>query len=180
MPDIVYDCYSIDASVMIRLKDMLPFDIFESAWNEITRLVQDNRWRIFESIANEIHGETIKQWLEKNDMAIVKFNQEINNYTNQLMNELQQNNMMLVDPMSLKNNSDPFVIMLALYLEKRELRNLKNKTSTTKCCILTNEEPKKNKINIPSICDYYDLKYMNLPNFMRHHGWKITLEVKNP
>ena len=180
MPDTVYDCYSVDASVMIRLKDMLPYDIFESAWNEITRLVQEDRWKIFESVIPEIHGEIIEKWLDKNQSAIVKFNPEANEYMNKLMDDLQRNNMMLVDPMSLKNNADPFVIMLALYLEKRDLKNLKNKLSENNCCVLTNEEPKKNKINIPYVCKYYDLNCMNLPGFMRHHGWKISLEVENP
>jgi hypothetical protein len=165
---------------MIRLKDMLPYDIFESAWSEIGRLVLTGRWKIFESVVQEIHGEVIQIWLEKNETAIVKFNTDINGYINTLMEDLQKHNMMIVDPMSLKNNADPFVIMLALYLEKRELNNLNNKLGNEICCVLTNEEPKKNKINIPYVCNYYKIPFMNLPDFMRHHGWKITLEVENP
>jgi hypothetical protein len=88
--------------------------------------------------------------------------------------------MMIIDPSSLKNNADPFVVMLALYLEKRNLHNLKEKTSDKTCCVLTNEEPKQNKINIPHVCEYYDIPYMNFPKFMRHHGWRITLDVQNP
>lgn len=99
---------------------------------------------------------------------------------NRLMADLQNNNMMIIDPVSLKNKADPFVIMLALYLEKRNLNNLRKKGGDKTCCVLTNEEPKRNRIDIPHVCEYYDIPYMNLSNFMRHHGWRITLDVQNP
>jgi len=180
MSDVIYDYYSVDASVMIRLKDMLPYDLFKPAWDEIGRLVSTNRWKIFESVADEIQGETVEKWLADNSSAVVKFNPKINEYINKLMADLQKNNMMLINPMSLKSKADPFVIMLALYLEKRNLNNLKIKVGNETCCVLTNEEPKRNKINIPYVCEYYDIPCMNLPNFMRHHGWRITLNVQNP
>ena len=179
MPDPIYDYYSVDASVMIKLKDMLPYDLFTPAWDEITRLVSTDRWKIFENVVDEIHGETVKRWLVDNSNAIVKFNPDINEYINKMMADLQNSNMMIIDPVSLKNNADPFVIMLALYLERRDLNSIKKKGSKT-CCILTNEEPKENKINIPSVCQYYDIPYMNLFDLMRYHGWRITLEVRNP
>lgn len=174
-----YDYYSVDAGVMIRLKDMMPYDLFEQAWDEIKRLVDANRWKIFELVADEIHGETVEKWLAENNSAIVKFNPAINEYTNRLMEDLQNNKLMMIDPSSLKNNADPFVIVLALYLEGRDLKDLKKKGNKS-CCILTREEPKKNRIDIPKICDYYDIPYMGLFGFMRHHGWHITIDVQNP
>lgn len=175
----MYDYYSVDAGIMIRLKDMLPYDIFEQAWDEIARLVSTDRWKIFEMVANEIHGETVGKWLADNSAAIVKFNPVINEYTNKLMADMQKNNMMIIDPASLKNNADPFVIVLALYLENRDLAKLRQK-GDKQCCVLTTEEPKQNKINIPSVCTYYDIPYMGLFDLMRYHGWRITLDVKNP
>jgi hypothetical protein len=175
-----YDYYSVDASIMIRLKDMGPYDIFKPAWDEISRLVSTGQWNIFENVADDIHGETAAKWLADNSSAIVKLNPEINEYINELMADLQKNNMMIIDPSSLKNNTDPFVIMLALYLEKRDLKNLREKVSNETCCVLTNEEPRTNKINIPYVCEYYDIPYMNFPKFMRHHGWRISIDVQNP
>jgi len=164
---------------MIKLKDMLPYDLFKQAWDEISRLVATNQWKIFETVTNDIHGEIAKKWLADNSIAIVRFNPTINEYMNQLMSELQKNNMMIIDPSNLRNNSDPFVIMLALYLEERDLANLRKK-GNKKCCIPTREEPKKNRIDIPAICKYYDIPFMGLFSFMRHHGWQITVDVQNP
>ena len=180
MPNPIFNYYSVDSSIMIRLKDMGPYDIFKSVWDEISRLASTGQWKIFDNVADEIHGEIIQKWLAENNSAIVKFNPEINEYMNKLMAELQQKSIMIIDPMSLKNKADPFVIMLALYLEKRDLNNLKKKVSSEICCVLTNEEPRKNKINIPYVCEYHDIPYMNLPKFMRHHGWRIALDVQNP
>ena len=160
-----YDYYSVDAGIMIRLKDMLPYDLFEPAWDEISRLVSTGRWKIFDNVIDEVHGQTIKKWLTENNSAIVKFNPLINKYMNKLMAELQYKNMTIIDPMSLKNNADPFVIMLALYLEERDLNDLRKKTGTKTCCVLTREEFKKNKVNIPYVCKFYDIPYIN--NFSR-------------
>jgi len=180
MPSDIYHCYSVDASIMIKFKDMLPQDLFKPAWDEIDRLVAEDRWKIYEDAAEECGGETLKNWVRDNDKAIVKFNPEINDYINRFMAESQNNNMMLIDPMSLKNNADPFVVMLALYIEQRDLRDLRIKRSDDSCCVLTNEEFKQGKINIPAVCNYYHIPHMNLFKFMRHHGWQISLEVHNP
>ena len=129
MQNAIYDYYSVDANVMIKLKDMLPYDLFKPAWDEIRRLVSTDRWKIFESVADEIHGgDAIQKWLLDNSSAIIKFNYKINEYINKLMPDLQKNNMMIIDPASLKNNADPFVIMLALYLEERDLNDLTKKS----------------------------------------------------
>ena len=180
MPNLVYDYYSVDASAMIKLKDMLPFDLFGTAWDEISRLVSDGRWKIFDNVIDEIHGETLKKWFTENESAIVEFSPIINDYTNNFMAELDNNKLTLINPMSLKNNADPFVIMLALNLEERDLNNLRRKTSNKICCVLTEERPRKNAINIPAVCDYYGIPYMNLFDFMRYHGWNITIQVQNP
>jgi len=180
MANPTYDFYSVDASVMIKLKDMLPYDLFKQAWDEIARLISKDCWKIFDSVADEIHGEAIKKWLSDNGQAIVKFNPRINEYINVLMADLQKKNLMMIDPMSLKSNADPFVVMLALYLEERDLSDLRQKTNDTTCCVLTNEVPKPNKINIPVVCDHYGIPYKSLFDFMRHHGWRITVNVQNP
>lgn len=53
MAEHIYHCYSVDASVMIDLKDKFPEDIFQSAWDEIARLVSLDMWKIFECAADE-------------------------------------------------------------------------------------------------------------------------------
>jgi hypothetical protein len=83
-----YDYYSVDASVMIRLKDMGPYDIFKPAWDEISRLVSTGQWRIFENVADEVHGETATRWLTENSSAIIKLDAEINEYISRLMADL--------------------------------------------------------------------------------------------
>jgi len=69
----------------------------------------------------------------------------INDYTNKTYGELQKRNMTLVDPMSLKNNGDPFVIMLALYLEGRDLNDLCKKEDWKDMLCSDTEELKEKK-----------------------------------
>ncbi len=179
MPSPVFDYYSVDAGIMIRLKDMLPHDLFKPAWDEIARLVSADRWKIFENVLDDIRGERAKKWFADNSSAVVKFNAAINDYMTALMADLQKNNMMIIDTASLRNNTDPFVVMLAMYLERRPLTDLRMRGSKT-CCVLAREEPRRNRINIPAVCKYYGIPYMTLYDFMRHHGWRISLDVQNP
>jgi hypothetical protein len=176
----VFNCYSVDASVMIDLKDYFPTDLFQSAWDEISRLVAEDRWKIFETVADELHDSQLKDWLDNNNTAIVKFNAEINVYLNKFMAECQNNNMMLVNPYNTRNNGDPFVVMLALYFEERDLKDLRKKTTDKSCCVITNEIPREHKINIPSVCDYYGINHMHLFDLMRYHQWQVSINVKNP
>ena len=180
MPQQIYNCYSVDASVMIHLKDFLPTDLFQSAWDEISRLVAAGRWKIFETVADELLDEQLKDWLKANGSAVVKFDPDINLYLSELMAECQNNNMMLVNPYNTRNNADPFVIMLALYYEARDLSDLRVKTTDIRCCVLTDEIPKEHKINIPAVCDYYELPHMDLFDLMRYHQWQVSINVQNP
>ena len=180
MPQQIYNCYSVDASVMIDLKDFLPTDLFQSAWDEINRLVAEGRWKIFETVADELHDEQLRNWLNANDSAVIKFDPDINLYLSALMTECQNNNMMIVNPYNTRNNADPFVIMLALYYEARDLSDLRLKTTDIRCCVLTDEIPREHKINIPAVCDYYGLPHMDLFDLMRYHQWQVSINVQNP
>lgn len=180
MPQPIYNYYSVDASVMIDLKDFFPTDLFQSVWDEISRLVTAGRWKLFETVAEELHDQQLIDWLKINQSAITKFNPQINIYLNRFMAESQTNNIMLVNPYNTKNNGDPFVVMLALYLEGRNPNNLLEKTNDITCCVITDETPKEHKINIPFVCDYYRLPHMHLFDLMRYHKWQISIDVQNP
>lgn len=180
MPQQIYNCYSVDASLMINLKDSWPTDVFQSAWGEIDRLSATGRWKIFETVADELRDQILQDWLKANDLAVVKFDPDINLYITEFMAECQNNNMMLVNPHNTRNNADPFVIMLALYFEARDLSDLRVKTTDISCCVLTDEIPKEHKINIPAVCDYYNLPHMNLFDLMRYHQWQVLINVQNP
>ena len=180
MPQQIYNCYSVDASVMIDLKNYFPTDLFQSAWDEISRLIVNGRWKIFETVADELHDIQLKDWLNINNSAVVRFDTDINTYLSKFMAECQNNNMMLVNPYNTRNDGDPFVIMLALYYEARDLNDLRIKTTDISCCVITDEIPKEHKINIPAVCDYYNLPHMNLFDLMRYHQWQVSIDVQNP
>ena len=176
----VYACYSVDASVMIRLKDMLPDDLFRPAWEEIERLVVAERWKVFDHVAQEVHGERAKEWFSHNPAAIAPFDASFNDYFNRFMVELDGYGLRMVDPNKERDDGDPFVVALALLLEGRSLGDLRTRTTGKVCCVLTSEVLKRNKVNIPSVCAHYSLPYMTLFDFMRHHGWEIALNVRHP
>ena len=177
---IKYNYYSVDSSVMIELNNSFPKDLFSPVWDEVTRLIKDNRWKIFENVAEEINNDEVKKFLKNNSSAIVPFDSEVNIFMNKLMAELYKKKLTLINDTDLRNNADPWVIMLALYLERRDINNLITKTSNKLCCVLTEERPKLNRINIPAVCAEYGIHCMDLRGLMRHHDWHYSLNVQNP
>jgi len=176
----VYAYYSVDASAMVKLKDMLPSDLFRLAWDEIERLVREGRWRIYDYVAKEIHGEEIERWFDRNPDAIMHFDSNFNRYLNRFTTELDMQGVRMINPRTNKDAGDPFVVTLALVMEQRDLTDLTQRTNDKTCCVLTNEAPKPGKVNIPHVCELYSLPCLNLFDFMRHHGWEITLRVRHP
>lgn len=176
----MYSCYSVDASAMVKLKDMLPEDLFRQAWDEVERLVAAGKWLIFDQVAREIHGEWMRNWFARNPDAVVGFDDNFNSYLNQFMTETDALGLHMVNPDSLKDAGDPFVVALALMLEHRDLSNLSRKTCDTVCCVVSNEARRPNKVNIPRVCDHYGIACANLFDFMRHHRWQFTLTVSHP
>ena len=121
----------------------------------------------------------MKEWLKASGSAVVKFDPDINLYLSALMAECQNNNMMIVNPYSTRDNADLFVIMLGLYYEARDLSDLRVKTTDITCCVLTDEMPKEHKIDIPALCDYHELPHMHLFNLMRYHQWQVSINAQN-
>jgi len=179
VPRSTYDVYSVDSSVMIDLRETLPFDIFQPAWEEIERLVVEDRWKIFEHVANEVTRKAFKDWLRRNPSACAPFDEQFNEYLNCLMREFDRDGIRMINPAKTKDGGDPFVIALALYLEGRNCLNLRDRTGSRTCCVLTNESRRETARNIPYVCERYGLAYMNHHEFMRHHGWKFTLKVEH-
>lgn len=175
-----FDFYSVDASSMIRFKDMLPRDLMSQAWDEVTRLADADRWKIFRIVSDEVGGTEFQDWIASMRSARIEWSLEYNAYINQLTREMEQNDHTLIDPSSLKNSGDPFVIALALMLEQRDLSDLTKRTNESSCCVITQEKPHPTKINIPYVCRHYGLTCINLFDFMRNHGWCFTLSVKYP
>lgn len=176
----VYTYYSVDASIMVKIKDSFYEDVAQSVWDELVRLVEEDRWKIFDLVAKEVHGNRADEWFKRNPKAIIQFDSIFNDYFNRFMVELEYYGLKMFDPNKEKDARDPFVVALALMLEKRSISNLRIRTGNVICCVLTNEVLKEDKTNIPSVCAHYNLPCMNLLDFMRHHGWKLSLTVKNP
>ncbi|HRI05724.1 MAG TPA: DUF4411 family protein [Candidatus Dojkabacteria bacterium] len=64
----------------------------------------------------------------------------------------------IVDPKNINDQADPYIIACAY--EKS-------------LCIVTNEGRKHSKINIPYICDEYNINCIQSYEFMRNTGWKF-------
>ncbi len=184
MSRLTHSWYSVDANIMIRLKNDFPADVMAPVWDEIERLVHDGRWRIFEYVVKEIDKHPGKQrwaWLRDHPDAIVPFDDMFNEYVARLMHELDAVNLRMIDPESQRHAADPFVVALALMYEGRDLTDLQRRTGSRTCCVLSTETARSaRQRKIPTVCDHYGIPHMGLWDFMRHHDWRFTLDVGRP
>ncbi|MEI7832310.1 MAG: DUF4411 family protein [bacterium] len=171
--------WSIDNNILITLNHF-PSDIFQSLWLKIAEFGQSQHWCICEPVVSECHIPEWQKWFKEHYEIVTPIDELYVKYVSRLQLELEENEMPLTDPSSTKNMADPFIIALALMKEQRDLRDLRKRTNSSHCGVLSLEAPKPSKINIPSVCQYYDVNCLNLNDYMREQGWSFSLVISSP
>jgi len=153
--------YVFDSSSLRSLQHIFPA-IFETIWEQLKILVNENKIVSTREAFNELDGQNIstplKIWLKTNkhifrtpEAPELKFVAEIFKvpHFQSLIGEKQR----------LKGNpvADPFVIACAMH---------------NKGTVVTEELMKPHAAKIPNVCEYFKIPCINLETFMNQMGWK--------
>jgi hypothetical protein len=156
--------YCIDTSGWTHAKRGYPLANFPSLWTNLDNLVNDKR--LFSP--NEVYRELEKQddelfrWLKQRKKLFIKADQEHIALTLDIMARFPK----LVNPNKLGPVADPFVIALAIVMN----RNLM--LVDGRCIVVSGETPggsKKNKI--PDVCREYQLTHFAIVDLISNEGW---------
>jgi hypothetical protein len=154
--------YIFDTSSLIKLKHFYP-NIFQSVWVGLDKLVKEGYFISTREVWNELDGRDqgvhLNKWLKQNksifkiptraELLLVSEILKVKHFQN-LIGNLHR----------LKGTpvADPFVIACAKINEGT---------------VVTEEVHKPNAAKIPNVCKKFNIKYMNLHQFMESQNWKF-------
>lgn len=179
--------YSVDTSALIRLKQHYPKDLsyFLPIWDYIGRLSNEGRLFIPEEVKSECEDEVLKNMFKEYSHIIYPTAGDLTDYMIAFQDELDKARLFLVDPESTKNRADPFVVALALTIERRNLKDLKKDAAAT-CHVISYETitnflklsekdrnliKKNTRISIPDACSIFNIDHIDWPEFIRRENF---------
>jgi hypothetical protein len=150
--------YVIDSNILIDMKHFYP-DIFKSLWDKMNKLVNENELISVKEAYNEIsaRNDFISDWAEiHKEIFPIPEAEEYATIT-----EIMSHHKELVKNGSISGGkavADPFLVA---------------KAKATNAILITNETFIVNAHKIPNVCQEYDVKFMNLKEFMNNEGWQF-------
>lgn len=162
------NCYCVDTSAWIDLKQLYPFEIFPSLWSKLDSLREANRLISPEQVYEELRkkDDEVFQWVRGRRTLF----REIDEEQIILVQEILSVFLRLIDPQKETPDADPFVIALSV-LETRNLRLLGGE------CIVVSQEKLGGgrRVKIPEVCSnfHYPVKHFSLIDFFKGENWRF-------
>ncbi|MBU1205146.1 MAG: DUF4411 family protein [Nanoarchaeota archaeon] len=159
--------YVIDTSSLIDLNYRYPVDVFPGIWKNLEKLIANELLLSPKEVLKEIKDESLKEWAKKQK----KLFRELDELQVQIVQEILKKYPSLAKPDKDGPQADPFVIALAVSLEKDPQKTLIK--TIKKRIIVTEERLKGSKEKIPFVCKDYDIDCINVIELFRTEGWKF-------
>jgi len=160
------DLYIIDTSALIDLRPY-PFDIFKTLWVNLEGLIRSSQLISTEQVFEELkrRDDEILKWAKKHRKIFKPLDPE----QIKEVKKIEAAFPCLVDPDKETDDADPFVIALALKKDPQQTLISFN----SKRVVVTQENYKSNKINIPFVCQSYGIECIKIVDLFRRESWKF-------
>lgn len=145
--------YIIDTSAMLSQKadEQYRRNIFQSLWQKIDKMIQDQEIVTCSEIASEVQDDEIKEWMLKCELQVLPLDDEVQDNVTEIVTKINKE---LVDFKGNKSSGDVFLIATA---KKYRL------------AVITEESGKSPK-KIPFTCEKMGIRCMNILEFMEENG----------
>ena len=121
-----------------------PFEVKKELWRQ-----QEEKEKEAESAQQDLY-----RWFSQRDEFFVKATEETLAYASEITKRFQK----LVRKTTLREVADPYVIALA---------------RAESCTVVSQEKRKPKTVNIPSVCEYYGIRHIDLFDFVKEQDWFI-------
>lgn len=168
MTDII-DYYVIDTSSLIELNRRYSMEVFPGIWKKISELINKGFLVSPKEVLKEIErgDDELKEWAKKQK----KLFKDLNEKQIEIVKEILQKYPALAKSESLVPVADPFVIALAVQMEKDPQTTLLK--TIKKRIIVAEESLSGNKIKIPYVSQKYDIECIFLIDMFKKQKWKF-------
>jgi hypothetical protein len=160
--------YVIDTSSLIELKKF-PDDVFPSLWKNIEALIAEGFMISHKEVLKELsfQDDSLKRWAQKQK----KFFKELDAYQIKIVKEILRKYPSLAKSESESPSADPFIIALAIELERDPQKTLDR--SIKKRVVVSEERLRGMKVRIPLVCQEYGIECITMIEMCRSEGWKF-------
>lgn len=160
--------YVIDSSSLIELNRRYPIDVFPNLWDKIEDLINKGFLISPDEVKKEVLAldDSLKKWIKKQKKLFKPLNQKQIEIVRDIINKYPS----LAEPDKETPAADPFVIALAIELDKDPQKTL---TPTKGKIIVTEERLRGSRVRIPFVCKDYDIECINIIEMCRVQGWKF-------
>jgi hypothetical protein len=172
---VIYPCYSVDASGMIALNLHYPYDMFTPVWSFLGELADAGRILVCEQVKDECHDDLLQEFLHAHRSAVVEYH-EFEDYILAFQREAVLYHIELTRPNATSPQADPFVVALALMLEGRALEDLRAGAERGRVCtVVSYEKPRAAPPlkKIPDVCTHYMLHHEQWPSLLRSCAFRL-------
>lgn len=152
--------YVFDSGPLIWMFRYYYPDRFPSLWEEFDVLVSEQRIISVKEVARELDGQEdlLENWVKSNanvfhvptsdELLLVGDIFRVSHFQGLIRKQARLQGIPV---------ADPFVIAKA--------------SCTDSGCVVTTEKFKENASQVPNVCKYFDIPYMNLEEFMEEENW---------
>jgi len=161
--------YVIDSSSLIELNVKYPIDVFPSLWKKIESLINHGVLIAPKEVLKEISvfDDSLKKWAMKQK----KLFKDLTENQIKIVIEILRKYPSLAKPDSELPAADPFIIALAIELERSPQKTLT--PSVKKRIIVTEERLRGQRVRIPLVCKEYGIECITIIDMCRIEGWKF-------
>ncbi len=149
--------YCLDTTVLIESWVRLyPPDIFPSFWDRLDELIRDGTALAPQEVLEEIsrQQDELLQWVKSRQQMFIEVDDAQQARTTEIVDAFSG----WVVSGRTRNLADPFVVALAI------VRGL---------TVVTEEKPRKNKPNIPNVCDHFSVECIDVVGLIRAQSWQF-------
>lgn len=156
--------YVFDSSALMHLFDYYYESRFPTLWKRFNQSVENGQVVSVREVKNEIFGHhnkerRINKWAKQNPWLFTAPTLEEMQFVQEIFKVehfqviISRKNLLIGKPVA-----DPFVIAKAKVIEGT---------------VVTNETYKPHGAKIPNICEYFNIKCVNLEKFMENEDWSF-------
>jgi len=166
--------YFVDSSALITINRYYPSKVFPDLWQHLDELFKNKRIFSHDIVFDEIvpssgPKDEIGKLLSKHKSSFYPITKK----QGQLALNILTNFPRLIDPRAKKDEADPWII--ALVIEKMEELNLFGQDSDF---VLVSAESEKSDTKIPAVCNYFNVRHLNIFQFFEDNDWEFTMRKR--
>lgn len=159
--------YVIDTSSLIDLNHRYPVDVFPGIWNNVEKLINQGLLISPKEVFKELKDDALKDWAKKQKKLFKELDPKQIKIVSQVLTQFPS----LAKPNKDGPHADPFVIALAISLEKNPQQTLIE--TIKKRVIITEEKLKGNQERIPFVCQNFGIACISILDLFRTEGWQF-------